>query len=590
MARNTYDIDEKLETPFNAKHFARSLKYTKKYSIKLIFNLLLSIFVNVINLLTPYLTMIVIDEVIPNKDMVKLWVIALIYLAIVAVSFVLSYYQSVMMNKIANDMVFDIREDLFAHIQELPFSYFDNRPHGKILVRVVNYVQNVAGFLSSGLVNTVIQVFSMIAVLIFMFSTNVELSFVVLAGVPVLLLLLFIMKPIQRKNRIDLNNKSSNFNAYLAESIDGVKTTQTFARQEKNLSIFSNLSVKLRKAWVRQVEINMIVGFGPQVIATGVTMLVYGVGALLLTDFSLGVVIAMAGFAGRFWAPIQNLSNIYNELMNAAGYLERIFETMDEPVDICDIEGAIELPEIKGDVEFKNVTFSYEKGKTVLENLSFKVKAGESIALVGPTGAGKSTIVNLLSRFYDIDSGEITVDGYNIHNVTMKSLRKQMGVMLQDSFIFSGNIKENIRYGRLEATDEEIITAAKAVRADDFISLLPKQYLTETSERGNSLSAGQRQLVSFARTVLSNPKILILDEATSSIDTETEALLQKGIQGLLKGRTSFIIAHRLSTIKSCDRIFYIGNKGITESGTHDELMALKGDYYNLCMAQQREME
>ena len=590
MARNTYDIDEKLETPFNAKHFARSLKYTKKYSIKLIFNLLLSIFVNVINLLTPYLTMIVIDEVIPNKDMVKLWVIALIYLAIVAVSFVLSYYQSVMMNKIANDMVFDIREDLFAHIQELPFSYFDNRPHGKILVRVVNYVQNVAGFLSSGLVNTVIQVFSMIAVLIFMFSTNVELSFVVLAGVPVLLLLLFIMKPIQRKNRIDVNNKSSNFNAYLAESIDGVKTTQTFARQEKNLSIFSNLSVKLRKAWVRQVEINMIVGFGPQVIATGVTMLVYGVGALLLTDFSLGVVIAMAGFAGRFWAPIQNLSNIYNELMNAAGYLERIFETMDEPVDICDIEGAIELPEIKGDVEFKNVTFSYEKGKTVLENLSFKVKAGESIALVGPTGAGKSTIVNLLSRFYDIDSGEITVDGYNIHNVTMKSLRKQMGVMLQDSFIFSGNIKENIRYGRLEATDEEIITAAKAVRADDFISLLPKQYLTETSERGNSLSAGQRQLVSFARTVLSNPKILILDEATSSIDTETEALLQKGIQGLLKGRTSFIIAHRLSTIKSCDRIFYIGNKGITESGTHDELMALKGDYYNLCMAQQREME
>ncbi len=590
MARNTYDIDEKLETPFNAKHFARSLKYTKKYSIKLIFNLLLSIFVNVINLLTPYLTMIVIDEVIPNKDMVKLWVIALIYLAIVAVSFVLSYYQSVMMNKIANDMVFDIREDLFAHIQELPFSYFDNRPHGKILVRVVNYVQNVAGFLSSGLVNTVIQVFSMIAVLIFMFSTNVELSFVVLAGVPVLLLLLFIMKPMQRKNRIDLNNKSSNFNAYLAESIDGVKTTQTFARQEKNLSIFSNLSVKLRKAWVRQVEINMIVGFGPQVIATGVTMLVYGVGALLLTDFSLGVVIAMAGFAGRFWAPIQNLSNIYNELMNAAGYLERIFETMDEPVDICDIEGAIELPEIKGDVEFKNVTFSYEKGKTVLENLSFKVKAGESIALVGPTGAGKSTIVNLLSRFYDIDSGEITVDGYNIHNVTMKSLRKQMGVMLQDSFIFSGNIKENIRYGRLEATDEEIITAAKAVRADDFISLLPKQYLTETSERGNSLSAGQRQLVSFARTVLSNPKILILDEATSSIDTETEALLQKGIQGLLKGRTSFIIAHRLSTIRSCDRIFYIGNKGITESGTHDELMALKGDYYNLCMAQQREME
>lgn len=590
MARNTYDIDEKLESPFNAKHLFRSLTYAKKYIFKIVFCLLLSVFSMIIDLFAPILSMLVIDEIIPAGDYKRLIVIGILYIAIVAAIYSLDALHSVIINRVANKIIFDIRQDLFAHIQELPFSYFDNRPHGKIHVRVVNYVQNVANFLSSGLLNIVLQIFSLTAVLIFMFSTNVELSLVILAGVPVLFGVMFVTKKIQRKARIELNNKSSNLTAYLAESIDGVKTTQTFDRQKVNESIFLKLSEKLRDAWLNIIKINLIIPLSSEVITCAVSVSVYAVGALLLTDFSIGVIIAMAGFAGRFWAPIQNISNIYNQLLDAAGYLERIFETMDEPVDICDIENAIELPEIKGDVEFKNVTFGYEEGKTVLENLSFKVKAGESIALVGPTGAGKSTIVNLLSRFYDIDSGEITIDGYNIHDVTMKSLRSQMGVMLQDTFIFSGDINENIRYGRLEATQDEIVAAAKAVRADDFISERPEGYFTKVSERGNSLSAGQRQLVSFARTMLSNPKVLILDEATSSIDTETEVLLQKGIQGLLKGRTSFIIAHRLSTIKSCDRIFYISDKGIKESGTHDELMALKGHYYNLCMSQQREME
>ncbi|MBQ8108375.1 MAG: ATP-binding cassette domain-containing protein, partial [Ruminococcus sp.] len=293
----------------------------------------------------------------------------------------------------------------------------------------------------------------------------------------------------------------------------------------------------------------------------------------------------MKGYASRFWQPIMTLSNIMNNFINTLAYLERIFETLDEPVPISDKEGAEDIGEIKGQVTFNNVTFGYEEGINVLENVSFDVKPGESIALVGPTGAGKSTIVSLISRFYDIEHGSITVDGKNISDVTIKSLRSQMGIMLQDSFIFSGSILDNIRYSKLDATDEEIVKAARTVCADGFIIQMEDGYDTEVNERGSKLSGGEKQLISFARTLLSDPKILVLDEATSSIDAKTEALLQKGINELLKGRTSFIIAHRLSTIRSCDRIMYIDQKGILEAGSHDELMAKKGAYYELYTSQ-----
>ena len=299
---------------------------------------------------------------------------------------------------------------------------------------------------------------------------------------------------------------------------------------------------------------------------------------------------AISSYASYFWQPIMNLGNIFNNFINNIAYLERIFETMDEPVTVKDAENAVKMPEIRGEVTFDHVNFSYDESKQILKDVSFTVKPGESVALVGPTGAGKSTIVNLISRFYNVNGGRVLIDGQDISQVTIHSLREQMGIMMQDSFIFSGDIEDNIRYGKLDATREEIVNASKTVCADEFISKMLDGYQTEVRERGSMLSQGQKQLISFARTLLSDPAILILDEATSSIDVQTEKALQTGLNAMLKGRTSFIIAHRLSTIRNCDKIMYIDNGGIMESGTHDELMAKKGYYYKLYTAQLDEVQ
>ena len=379
--------------------------------------------------------------------------------------------------------------------------------------------------------------------------------------------------------------------AFLIQAFGPDRGGALFARQEENISIMSRLAEACRSAWLKAVYISNTVWFSSELITQIVFTVMYIAGVYWMGGaiVSFGVILAMGQYVSRFWQPITNLANIYNMFVNNIAYLERIFETMDEPVVVDDVPGAAELPPIRGDVEFRNVTFAYEEGVNILENLNFTVKAGQSVALVGPTGAGKTTVVNLISRFYNLNGGELLVDGqYDIAKVTLHSLRTQMGIMLQDSFIFSGTIMDNIRYGRLDATDEEVEAAARAVRAHDFIMEMEKGYYTEVNERGSRLSQGQKQLIAFARTLLSDPKILILDEATSSIDTKTERLLQEGIQALLKGRTSFIIAHRLSTIKTCDRIMYVGDKQILESGSHEELLAKKGLYYHLYTAQARE--
>lgn len=587
MARNRYDVDEVLETPFDFAHLKRSFVYIKKYKGKMITALVLSVFAAISGLLGPLITQYALDNTIPQKNMGQLVLLTLAFVGTIAVSITFSTIRSRIMTVVGQDIIFDIRTDLFKHLQELPFEYYDNRPHGKILIRVVNYVNSVSDMLSNGIINVILECLNMLFIMIFMFFVNVKLSLVVLSGLPIFAFIMMMIKKRQRKAWQDVSNKSSNLNAYLQENITGARVTQIFTREEENAQIFDRLSEKYRKSWINAVKYSHLVWPATDNVSTLVRAAIFVVGLLILTPaaVSLGTIVAMTSYASSFWQPIMNLSNIFNNFINNIAYLERIFETLDEPATIADKPNAQDIGDITGEVKFDDVTFSYEQGKTVLEHISFEVKPGESVALVGPTGAGKSTVVSLLSRFYDLDSGKITIDGKDISQATLHSLRSQMGIMLQDSFIFSGTIYDNIRYGRLDATEEEIREAAKIVCADEFISEMKDGYMTEVNERGSKLSGGQKQLISFARTLLSDPKILVLDEATSSIDARTEKLLQQGLQRLLVGRTSFIIAHRLSTIKNCDKIMYIDNKGIAECGTHDQLIAKKGEYYKLYTAQ-----
>ena len=587
MARNRYDVDEVLETPFDFAHLKRSFVYIKKYKGKMITALMLSVFAAISGLLGPLITQYALDNTIPQKNMGQLVLLTLAFVGTIAVSITFSTIRSRIMTVVGQDIIFDIRTDLFKHLQELPFEYYDNRPHGKILIRVVNYVNSVSDMLSNGIINVILECLNMLFIMIFMFFVNVKLSLVVLSGLPIFAVIMMMIKKRQRKAWQDVSNKSSNLNAYLQENITGARVTQIFTREEENAQIYDKLSEKYRKSWINAVKYSNLVWPATDNVSTLVRAAIFVVGLLVLTPaaVSLGTIVAMTSYASSFWQPIMNLSNIFNNFINNIAYLERIFETLDEPATIADKPNAQDIGDITGEVKFDDVTFSYEQGKTVLEHISFDVKPGESVALVGPTGAGKSTVVSLLSRFYDLDSGKITIDGKDISQATLHSLRSQMGIMLQDSFIFSGTIYDNIRYGRLDATEEEIREAAKIVCADEFISEMKDGYMTEVNERGSKLSGGQKQLISFARTLLSDPKILVLDEATSSIDARTEKLLQQGLQRLLVGRTSFIIAHRLSTIKNCDKIMYIDNKGIAECGTHDQLIAKKGEYYKLYTAQ-----
>ncbi|MBC2283631.1 ABC transporter ATP-binding protein [Listeria booriae] len=586
MARNKFNVDEELEAEFDITHLKRIMVFVKPYQKPIYITLFVILLANVATMVGPYLTKVVIDTAIPQKDMTLLGWLGVAFVASVIVTGLCMWYRIGAITRIGQDILKDMRFSMFEHLQKLPFAYFDSRPHGKILIRVVNYINTLSDLLSNGLINLISDILSVVVTLAFMFAIDVKMTLYSLILIPVLFVIVMVIKNAQRRAYQQLSNKQSNLNAYIHESIAGIKVTQSFSRETENHEIFTEVSDAYRESWMKAVKIQFLLWPGVQNIAVITTCLIYFVGIKGLgVEVSTGTLVAFVGYVGNFWNPVINIGNFYNSLITATAYLERIFETMDVEPDIIDAPNARQMPTIKGNVRFDNVYFRYEEGKNILKGISFDVKAGESIALVGPTGAGKTTVINLLSRFYDINEGEISVDGENIAEVKLRSLREQMGVMLQDTFIFSGTILENIRYGKLDATEEEVIAAAKVVRAHDFISALKDGYHAEVKERGSTLSAGQRQLISFARALLADPKILILDEATSSIDTQTEMLLQEGLEKLLEGRTSFIIAHRLSTIKNSSRIFYIDNGRIQESGSHDELMAKKGYYYQLYQSQ-----
>jgi ATP-binding cassette subfamily B protein len=589
QVRNRYDEDEYLDEKVSLFNIKRCLKYLAGAQKNLGLALFLSIIGNLIGLSGPLFIQRALDEAIPNKDLRLLLTMAAFLGGTIIISVSMGAIRNVLVARAGADIIHDIRYDLFNHLQKLPFSFYDSRPHGKIFVRVVPYVNSVSDALSNGIINFILEVLNIVFIIFFMYRVSGNLATVTILGLPVLALFIWTIKGAQRRAWQRVSNKNSNLNAYIQESIDGVRVTQAFDRQRRNINTMNRLTDDRNREWMRANYISNLTWFSTETIAQVVFSFVYIMGVYWMNPMAtFGMLLVMGNYAWRFWQPIINLANIYNTFITAMAYLDRIFDTIAEPVKIKDAEGAAAFPFVRGHVEFKDVSFSYDGVRKVLKNVSFDGHPGESIAIVGPTGAGKTTIVNLLSRFYNVEEGQITVDGQDIMKMTLQSLRQQMGIMLQDSFLFTGTIADNIRYGKLDATDEEIRTAAELIGANIFIEKLPQGYNTPINERGGGISQGERQLLAFTRTLISDPRILILDEATSSIDTGTEQLVQAGIHTLMKGRTSIIIAHRLSTIRDCTRIMVVEDGRIVESGSHNELMDLKGQYYKMTLAQNKE--
>ena len=591
MARIIRQLDdEALERPFNKNQFLRLLGYMKPYRKKVLLSLLLMLIAALCSLASPYLMSRAIGE-IEGRTYAAIPYLIGGMVAVAAIGALCTRQRIRWMDVAGKQALAQLREDLFSHIQHMSFSFFDTRSAGKLLVRVINDVNALNNLFTSGLVNVLIECVTLVILLVIMFVVDWRLTLIALCIIPLLLLIVFKLKKVMRLRWQRVRMKNSTMNGYLHESLTGMRVPESFVREDENADTFRSVNSDIRQSWMKAITVNTL--FWPALDITGTigTVLVYIFGVRFMdTGLSLANLLLLIWYLGRFWEPLNTLSNFYNDLLSAAASMERIFEIMDTESDIQDMEGAQPLPPIEGRVSFDHVTFSYDQEKTVLHDVSFDIPAGKTIALVGPTGAGKSTVVNLISRFYDPTGGRVLIDGHDIKTVQLHSLRTQMSVMMQDSFIFSGTIMDNIRYGRLDATDEEVIAAAKTVSAHDFIMQMPRGYQTEVNERGSSLSAGQKQLISFARALLNDPKILILDEATSSIDTHTEMLIQKALEKLLCNRTSFVIAHRLSTIRNADTIMVVRDGTIAERGTHEELIRIPGGHYRgLCEAQYRFM-
>lgn len=584
---NLIKKDEEVIRRSKSEITVKLLEYLKPYKFKSFIVILLMIFVMISSIVNPLLLKIAIDKYVVNKDVKGLILIGIILIVLNLLAWGLSKIRWNMITSITNNILVNIRHELYSHIQYLSFDFFDGRPVGKILSRVVSDVNSLKNLFSQSIQSLIPQLLNLLCVAIIMFFLNYKLALASVALLPVLGIAMFCIEIYSRRRWEIYRNKRSNLNGFTHEDFSGIKIVQGFAKEKGTENNFKSMVKELSNSFVRAVMLNDF--FWPLVeLSWGAgTLIVFAVGYKLVinNEIQIGTLIAFSMYVGMFWRPIMNLSSFYNTLITNFSAADRIFDILDMKPVIKNEENAKKIGKIQGVVEFKDVNFSYDENTKVLKDINFKVNKGEKIALVGATGAGKTTIVSLLSRFYDPTSGEVLVDGKNIKNVDLESLRSQMGIMLQDTFLFSTTIMENIRYGRLDATDEEVINAAKAVNAHEFILKLENGYNTEVNERGTRLSLGQRQLVSFARALLANPRILILDEATSNIDTETEKLVQEGIEKLLHGRTSFVVAHRLSTIRDCDKIMVINDGRIEEVGSHNELLNNKGSYYDLYMTQ-----
>lgn len=587
MPINTTKTDESIKHVKKLTTLGRLFRYMLTYKLQIIIVLFIMAISIVITLINPLIIESAVDDYIVKNDLKGLFQLGLFAVIINVIFILFIKLRMYIMAKVSNQILLTIRQELYTHIQKLSFQFFDSRPTGKILARIIGDINSLKDVLSNSVTTLIPDFITICSVIVIMMIKSVPLALASLCSLPFMIIGMWFIQIYSHKRWQINKQKSSNLNAFVHEDLSGMRIIQSFSAEEETNQTFDELLKEHRDSFVKAVVLND--AFGP------IIDICWGIGSFALyftaikiigvEHVSVGTLLAFGSYIGMFWSPVMNLSNFYNQLITNISGAERIFEILDTKPEIMDEKDVYTLPEISGDITFDHVTFAYDKETIVLDDMSFHIQAGETIALVGPTGAGKTTIVNLISRFYDIQKGDILVDNHNIKKVSIESLRQQMGIMTQDNFLFTGTIKDNIRYGKLDATDEEIIAAAKAVNAHNFIMKLENGYDTELQERGGGLSIGQKQLLAFARTMVSMPKILILDEATSSIDTHTELLVQEGIEALLKGRTSFVIAHRLSTIQKADRIFVIDNGGIQEQGTHKQLLEKKGIYYDLYMAQ-----
>lgn len=584
-----YKDDEALEKKFQWGQMKRLFRYVTTYPKLIVLALIATLGNLVATLFGPYMVGKVIDTAISQGDIRRLVVDSVFLLALYLLNFVASHYRIYLTNLLGQRVIQGLRAELFSHVQRLSLGFFESRPAGSVLVRIMNDVNSLQDLFTNGVINSITNVFTLIGIVVIMLSLNARLALVTMIIVPIMFLLSTRLTITIRRAWQQVRIRLSRLNAHLAEAIQGMRVTEAYTRQDENQEFFQGMNFDYMRYFLRAQRRSIL--FGPLVDFTSAVgsavLFLYGVHLLRTpgTTVTVGLLVAFANYLGNFWQPISQLGQLYNQLLVAMASSERIFQYLDTEPTVKDKSQAGRLPDIIGSVEFKDVTFEYEPGRKAIEGVDFHVKPGQTIALVGHTGAGKSTVMNLLARFYDPTGGRILIDGTDIRTITSNSLRSQVGIVLQDTFIFSGTIMDNIRYGNPKASDEDVIAAATAVYADEFVRELEDGYQTEVRERGSRLSMGQRQLLSFARAILADPRILILDEATASIDTYTEHLIQKGIQVLLAGRTAFVVAHRLSTIREADQILVFDQGHIVEQGTHADLMHQRGHYFSLVEAQ-----